>query len=37
MSATLNPALQTYVDATKEYFGAPSLALTVVKGEETVI
>lgn len=37
MSATLNPVLKTYVDATRDYFGAPSLALTVVKGEETVI
>ena len=36
MSASLNPALRTYIGATREYFGAPSLSLAVVKGDETV-
>lgn len=37
MTATLNHELRSYIEATRDYFAAPSVALTVVKGEETVL
>jgi len=37
VTATLNHNLRGYIEATRDYFAAPSVALTVVKGEETVL